>query len=371
MIVVLADDFTGAAELAGVAFQLDCSVEVQTEFQPSDAEVVVIDMATRALPADDATKRARMFARSLQDVGRHDIYVKIDSVLRGPIVPQLTAIAKELGKMQTLIVNANPKNRRTVHDGVMYVDDKPITETDFAGDPEHPAISDNVLDLLGLDASNAAVITPGDDWSDRSFLVGNVAEQSHLDWFEQNIPGQTIMAGGADFFETVYLQRYVHWKELESDDRSFLLRLIPGTLIVVGSAIDWNKRKQRCEELSIPIINFADDASTFTQRIHDALQANPTVMAAISCDRLPTDHALKLRDDLVKAVQEIITTQQLSQLIIEGGGTATDIIQKCGWSEMSVGACYAQGVVALTNQEAPGLRIVVKPGSYKWPEELF
>lgn len=370
MIVVLADDFTGAAELAGVAFQLGYSVEVQTEFQPVKAEVVIVDMATRALSAEKAAHRARSFAQSLKDAGEHDVFVKIDSVLRGPIVPQLAAIAEELNKIQVQIVNANPINGRTVRDGKLYVDGVPITQTDFANDPEHPATSDNVLDLLGLDESNASVIWPGELWPEKQFVVSNNFERSHFyEWLAGNCDDHSVDAGGAEYFRAM----------IEKDDETRYVLELPttklervcNTLIVVGSAIDWNKRKPRCEELGIPIIEFASNAPTFKQRVLNALQSVPTVMAAISCDRLGTERALKLRDDLVAEIQKIVANEQLSQLIIEGGGTATDLIQKCGWTHMSVDACHAQGVVSLFNQEAPGLHIVVKPGSYKWPDELF
>jgi len=66
MIVVIADDVTGAAELAGVALARGLRAEVQTAFDPgSNAEVVCVDTDTRLLPADEAAKRVAETARKI------------------------------------------------------------------------------------------------------------------------------------------------------------------------------------------------------------------------------------------------------------------------------------------------------------------
>jgi uncharacterized protein YgbK (DUF1537 family) len=42
MIVVLADDFSGAAEIAGIAHRHGLSAEVQTDFTPGDVDCVIV-----------------------------------------------------------------------------------------------------------------------------------------------------------------------------------------------------------------------------------------------------------------------------------------------------------------------------------------
>ena len=50
MILVVADDLSGAAELAGIAFAHGLTAEVQTELQPrTDAQVICLDTDTRRL----------------------------------------------------------------------------------------------------------------------------------------------------------------------------------------------------------------------------------------------------------------------------------------------------------------------------------
>ena len=55
MIVVIADDLTGAAELAGIAFSHGLTAEVQIEFNSkADADIICLDTNTRILTAEDA-----------------------------------------------------------------------------------------------------------------------------------------------------------------------------------------------------------------------------------------------------------------------------------------------------------------------------
>ena len=55
MILVITDDLSGAAELAGTAFAHGLTAEVQTEFQPrTEAQVICLDTDTRRLKPNDA-----------------------------------------------------------------------------------------------------------------------------------------------------------------------------------------------------------------------------------------------------------------------------------------------------------------------------
>ncbi|MFY7890086.1 MAG: four-carbon acid sugar kinase family protein, partial [Spirosomataceae bacterium] len=55
MVVVIADDFTGAAEMAGIALTKQFSVEIVTSLPlKTEASVVVISTDTRSLPEEEA-----------------------------------------------------------------------------------------------------------------------------------------------------------------------------------------------------------------------------------------------------------------------------------------------------------------------------
>jgi uncharacterized protein YgbK (DUF1537 family) len=65
----------------------------------------------------------------------------------------------------------------------------------------------------------------------------------------------------------------------------------------------------------------------------------------------------------------IVSAGQCDWLFAEGGATATAVCRALGWTALEVEAELATGVVVL-KPGAP-LHLVIKPGSYLWPEEVM
>ena len=57
-------------------------------------------------------------------------------------------------------------------------------------------------------------------------------------------------------------------------------------------------------------------------------------------------------------------------LCIEGGETASAFMASCGWESMEAHYSWKEGTVMLGKQDS-SIRILVKPGSYAWPESVF
>ena len=57
-------------------------------------------------------------------------------------------------------------------------------------------------------------------------------------------------------------------------------------------------------------------------------------------------------------------------LALEGGGTAAAVLQALGWSDLEVIEEVAPGT-ALLHPVGQSCRVLVKPGSYPWPESVW
>ena len=137
-ILVIADDFTGAAEIGGIAQLFGLSVKMQTglsdAFAPED-DVLVLDTNTRSLNPSEACNTITAFLGHL-DLSAFDfVYKKVDSVLRGPIIPEIRAILTMLDWNQAVLVSANPSKGRIIKNGMYYIDGLPIHQTEFHYDP--------------------------------------------------------------------------------------------------------------------------------------------------------------------------------------------------------------------------------------------
>lgn len=87
MIAVVADDLTGAAELAaaGLSFGLKPRIVREPPRESGAADLLVLDTDSRSLSATDAALRVSAFAESLKRLRPEAVYKKTDSVLCGHV----------------------------------------------------------------------------------------------------------------------------------------------------------------------------------------------------------------------------------------------------------------------------------------------
>ena len=151
MLAVLADDFSGAAEIAAIGRRYGLTAEVHTTFQrESAADLVVIDTHTRSGTRAAAGRRVREELTRLRSAGVDCIYYKkVDSVLRGHVAAELAHLLELWDLDRALLVPFNPSFGQGIRDGHYSIRGKPLNETRFAHDPEYPALTADVLELLG------------------------------------------------------------------------------------------------------------------------------------------------------------------------------------------------------------------------------
>ena len=133
--IVIADDITGAAEMAGIAFsrgqqvRLVCSSSVCSSTTATDG-TIVIATDTRSMSAAEAAEETRriishlslplLISHSLtsgQSVALRTsflIYKKTDSALRGHVVAELSALMEATGYRRALYLPANPSKGRII-----------------------------------------------------------------------------------------------------------------------------------------------------------------------------------------------------------------------------------------------------------------
>ena len=92
MIAVIADDFTGAAEIGGIGLRYGLNVVIETEdIQSHNADLLIIATDTRSLSAKEASEHIFQITKELQKLKPQFIFKKIDSALRGNIAEELLA----------------------------------------------------------------------------------------------------------------------------------------------------------------------------------------------------------------------------------------------------------------------------------------
>src|SRR5437868_15286782 len=103
--LVIADDLTGAAEIAGVGLRYGLPTRLgRASVDRCEAGLTVVDTDSRLLAKDEAAKRVREFVANLSVADFDLIYKKTDSVLRGPMVAEVEALMKAFDRPAALLV---------------------------------------------------------------------------------------------------------------------------------------------------------------------------------------------------------------------------------------------------------------------------
>lgn len=348
MIVVLADDLSGAAELAGVAWQHGLTAEVQTVFHPAtDAGVVCLDTNTRLLPETEAAALVAATARAVHAARPAWIYKKCDSVLRGPVLAEARSVARVLGQKHILLLPANPTRQRVIRDGIYHVGHQPLHETVFAHDPSHPRVTSRVRDLLGRDL--AGVTVP--DTPACSDLLHHAA----------TLDAHTLPVGAADFFSALLECRVPREPPVAA------VAPAPGpVLLVCGSTASWNRRRAAAETAGIPVFVLPHESAGIAAALRSAGRALLGLGRTVPQDTIPST----LADGLARSVGTVLQKSAVARLMIEGGATAASILHGSEWTRLRVTNATG-GVATLQPVGAAGPQLLIKPGSYPWPPELW
>lgn len=162
---VIADDYTGATDLAGMLVREGTSA-VQYLGVPADgiavpdADCLVVALKSRSIAADDAVEQSLAAARWLLAQGVQQLFFKycstFDSTPAGNIGPVAEALAREVGSVITVLAPAVPENGRTVYQGNLFVGSVPLNESSLRTHPLNPMTDSNLMRVFDAQATTRA-----------------------------------------------------------------------------------------------------------------------------------------------------------------------------------------------------------------------
>lgn len=156
MIGAIADDFTGATDIA-VAFRRSALRVVlvfdrENATPVGDADVVVIAQKTRAVSAATAVEQSLDALRWLQEAGAEQFFFKycstFDSRDEGNIGPVADALAEALGAPHTVFVPSSPAHQRTQYMGHLFVGGELLSDSPMRHHPLTPMTDSSIPRVL-------------------------------------------------------------------------------------------------------------------------------------------------------------------------------------------------------------------------------
>lgn len=152
----VADDFTGATDLAALMARSGLSVSLRIGVPElgtqaaADCEVVALKIRTE--PVSEAVAEAKEALTWLQGIGAEKFFWKycstFDSTAEGNIGPISEALMAQLGAEQTIYCPSFPENGRTVFHGHLFVGNELLSDSPMKNHPLTPMTDSNLVRLL-------------------------------------------------------------------------------------------------------------------------------------------------------------------------------------------------------------------------------
>lgn len=354
MVCVIADDITGAAEMAGIAHRFGLSVCLLLDGHIlSDCDVAVIATDTRSMTKTEAVEETRRILLKLKDDCRIEVFFKkTDSALRGHVVEELSEMMDVLGIGKALYLPANPSKKRTISDGRYLIDGVPIDKTAFSFDPEFPAFSSRLKDRFPeADAHR--------------IMFADILTAADLDTgVEKALSENLLLAGAADLF-TSFVKRYFHAAEKEGG----LVDVGGGSCIIVCGSTQSDPG--RCGVVPSYMPTELYDGVTDAHAWESTLVAkyipvpHRVLLAVKDHHRTGREVAVHIRQTMANAVARLVEILVPDNLVIEGGATAYSILRILGWDSFNILDEIAPGVISMQWTKG-GCIVTMKPGSYPW-----
>jgi D-threonate/D-erythronate kinase len=355
MIAVIADDFTGAAELAGLSLRYGLRVTLCAgEVVATDTDVLVVSTNSRSMNKTDALAITKKLIEQIQLLKPEWIYKKTDSVLRGYVLDELRLQMEITGKQKTFLMPANPSLGRTIKNGTYFINAVPISNTDFATDPEFPVISSFIKDMLD---DSVSILTPASILPQEGIVTGEATNGEEVATWASVLNNDWLLAGAGDFFVALLERKY------KAAYRVSFVTLLP-FLYISGTAFGERKEEiRKWKSAGRPVLYLEKKltAEWLTQAASIINQSGTLLLAIDETHDAPD----LLRARMAWATREIVKQGKIKEMFIEGGSTAAAILDALTAEMLIPVNEWSRGVVRM---KAGNLFITVKPGSYPLPE---
>jgi uncharacterized protein YgbK (DUF1537 family) len=346
--------------------------------------------------------------RALAGDGRdrdHDhgfVYKKVDSTLRGNLVPETDAALDATGAPLALVAPAAPRNGRTTVEGFHLVDGVLVTDTDAGADPDAPvetphlptrfAASTHPVSRLGVNhaaAGPAAVATElAAAAADGPTVV--VADASHERHLEALAAGAARIDPEVVYVGSAGLARYVETAPPGGDGPTPVPNRSRRVLCVVGSTHPATRDQLDALpgstvvplDLETAVVTPAEASTAAAAACADRLARGGLAVLASAPDADAPDRALaagrkrdldgstvraRVADALGGAVERLWSDDPPGALFVTGGAVAADVFATLGARGMVLsGEAVQEGIPVgrVAGGVADGVPVVTKAGAF-------
>lgn len=406
MLGVIADDFTGATDVADVLVDrgfrttLLPSGDVGAPPGQQRPDALVVAAKTRTAPVRDAVQTSLDALENLRTAGCSRILFKycstFDSTPEGNIGPVIEALATAVGQQVTVATPAYPAARRTVFQGHLFVGDQLLSESPMRHHPLTPMTDSDLRRWLRPQTSSAVAGLPLEE-----VRRGAEAVRTRLSDLAAAAHPTIVVADAVDDDDLAVLADAVSDSRLLTGSAGLATGLsgphpddartavsVPGRRVVLcGSASAATRRQVAIARELIPTANLdlqmlARDGERELRRLvgwlHAALLAtdatSPVMVYATGPEqdagRGAAEPRLAARIEWCLAELAADAVEHgARQLLVAGGETSGAVVERLGIRRLQIGAAIAQGVpwTLAVDDRGRAMNLALKSGNFGSP----
>ncbi|MCB1384751.1 MAG: four-carbon acid sugar kinase family protein [Nitratireductor sp.] len=397
----IADDFTGATDLAGTLTRQGMKV-LQIIGLPDDgtetgdAEAVVVALKSRTIAPSEAVRQSLSAQTWLRARGVRQTIFKhcstFDSTAQGNIGPVADALLAATGADFSLVCPALPANGRTVYQGVLFVGDEPLAESPMKDHPLTPMRDSSLIRLLEAQSrhraglirlqtvrAGAAAVRARIEALKAMGLrygVADAIEDGDLHVLARAIRDHPLVIGGSG----VALGLPAEYGMADRTAAPVLPAARGRALILAGSCSTATRQQTARAAALWPARKLTADAATAShaaRELADWAAAQPAaapVMIYSSADpqevaamqaRYGRAEAGALIERILGDVARDLHRRGFNRIVVAGGETSGAVLSALGVTAIRIGPEIAPGVPWCA---APGLAIALKSGNFGGPD---
>ncbi|WP_433167071.1 3-oxo-tetronate kinase [Kribbella sp. CA-247076] len=416
---VIADDLTGACDLAGgvanAGLRTSVTLGVPTEPIPADVDCVVVALKSRTVEPAVAVAESVAAARFLRGV--RVLYQKycstFDSTDRGNIGPVADALV-ELSGLDAISVGtpATPQVGRTQYLGHLFVNGQLLSESSLRNHPLTPMTDPDLVRVLGRQTRHSvglidhAVVRRGARAiveaiaAERSVhLLVDATDDADLDQVAAAILRlqRPVVVGGAAGLAVALARQSIAGSRHPVSQPVEPAAIEAGPRLIISGSGSERTREQvaafRGPIVAVDPLELAADASTFAGLVKqleeavrrnaadrsDAVATSPTVLLSATAspedvrrvqDELGTEKAAALVEDALARLA-VLAVDELGvrRMIVAGGETSGAVAAALGASTLHIGALAAPGVPwTVASVRGRPVALLLKSGNFGAPD---
>ncbi len=400
----IADDFTGATDLAGLLARSGVSVSLRLGLPDSApdrrADVEVIALKCRTAPVDEAVADTRAALAWLRQSGARQFYWKycstFDSTSTGNIGPVAAALMADLGTDQTIYCPAFPENGRRVFMGNLFVGNQPLAESPMKDHPLTPMRDSDLTRLLAPQLQGGkvglidwptvargaqAIAAARADFQGQGIghLVVDAISDHDLEAIAQACLDMPLITGGSALARPLPDL----WRKaglLQAGTAGFQAPMLdPGAVVLSGSCSAMTRAqvaafRDQVAHFQLDPLTLAAEGPEKARAWLAAQAGNGPVLIYATAEpkavrhaqaQLGTAEAGRIVEEALALLAQDARQQGRARFVVAGGETSGAVANALGVTQVMIGAEIAPGVPWTYAQDSQGaLALALKSGNF-------